>query len=489
MGQWNEALTSRIKALESIARRLEPPRAERAALFDPVVAYANRFIDSLPTRPMFVDGSTDGAALRDEQFLETPANIDDLLRVIETEVDTEGINPAGGGHLGYIPGGGLFHSALGDLLADVSNRYAGVFFASPGAVRMENRLLRWMGELVGYPADAVGNLTSGGSIGNLIGIVSARDAQGIKAKDIERAPIYLTGHVHHSVDKALRIAGLGECPIRHVPMDARYRMDAAALERLVLADIAAGLRPWLVVASAGTTDIGAIDPMPAIADIATAHDMWFHLDAAYGAFFALCEEGRTLLRGMDRSDSIVMDPHKGLFLPYGTGAVLVKNRKAMLDAHHYMAHYMQDTRDAREEDSPADLSPELSKHFRGLRVWLPLKLCGLAPFRAALEEKLLLARYFHDQIQHVPGFEVGPEPELSVAMFRYVPKSGDADAFNERLVQAVRKDGRVFLSSSQVDGRFILRVAVLSFRTHIDTIDLTIDILRHAAEELSRQTT
>ena len=483
------SLTSRIKSLESVARQLEPPRVERDSLVEPVIAYANRFIDSLPTRPMFIDGSTDGAALRDEQFLETPADIDDLLRVIETEIDTDGINPAGGGHLGYIPGGGLFHSALGDLLADVSNRYAGVFFASPGAVRMENRLLRWMGELVGYPADAVGNLTSGGSIGNLIGIVSARNAQRIKAKDIERSPIYLTEHVHHSVDKALRIAGLGECPIRHVPMDARYRMDAAALERLVVNDIAAGLRPWLVVASAGTTDVGAIDPMSTVADIASAHGLWFHLDAAYGAFFALCEEGRELLRGMNRSDSIVMDPHKGLFLPYGTGAVLVKNRNAMLDAHHYQAHYMQDTIDAREEDSPADLSPELSKHFRGLRVWLPLKLCGLAPFRAALEEKLLLARYFHEQIQRVPGFEVGPEPELSVAMFRYVPKSGDADAFNERLVQAVRKDGRVFLSSSQVDGRFILRVAVLSFRTHIDTIDLTIDILRRAAEELSREAT
>jgi glutamate/tyrosine decarboxylase-like PLP-dependent enzyme len=187
---------------------------------------------------------------------------------------------------------------------------------------------------------------------------------------------------------------------------------------------------------------------------------------------------------MDRSDSIVMDPHKGLFLPYGTGAVLVKNRQAVMDAHRYQAHYMQDTIDAREEDSPADLSPELSKHFRGLRVWLPLKLCGLAPFRAALEEKLLLARYFHEQIQRVEGFEVGPEPELSVAMFRYVPKNGDADAFNERLVQEIRRDGRVFLSSSQVDGRFILRVAVLSFRTHQATIDLTIDILRQIVHRL-----
>lgn len=479
------ALTARIRSLEAVARQLEPPLAERAALLEPIAAYANRFIDSLETRPMFVDESIDGATLPDAPFLETPAPLADLLRIIETEVNTPGLNPAGGGHLGYIPGGGLFHSALGDFLADVSNRYAGVFFASPGAVRMENGLLRWMAGLVGYPASAVGNLTSGGSLGNLIGIVSAREAQGIKAKDIEHAPIYLTGHAHHSLDKAIRIAGLGECPIRHVPMDARYRMDAVALKRMVTADIEAGLRPWLVIGSAGTTDVGAIDPMEAIADVAAAHRLWFHLDAAYGAFFALCDEGRALLRGMDRSDSIVMDPHKGLFLPYGTGAVLVKNRKAMLDAHHYQAHYMQDTLGAREEDSPADLSPELSRHFRGLRVWLPLKLCGLAPFRAALEEKLLLARYFHEQIQRVPGFEVGPEPELSVVTFRYVPPHGDADAFNERLVQAVRKNGRVFLSSSQVDGRFILRVAVLSFRTHIDTIDLTIDILRHTAEELA----
>jgi aromatic-L-amino-acid decarboxylase len=483
MGQRTD-LASRLAHLESIARRLEPPPAERDALTVPVLNYANRFLDSLETRAMFRDSTTDGAPLRDAPFLETPTGIDELLRIIDTEVDTDGINPAGGGHLGYIPGGGLFHSALGDLLADVTNRYAGVFFASPGAVRMENRLLSWMGELVGYPAHAAGNLTSGGSISNLIGIVSAREAQGVKARDIERSPIYLTEHAHHSVDKAMRIAGLGDCPIRHVPLDARYRMDAGALDRMVREDLAAGLRPWLVVASAGTTDVGAIDPMPAIADIAASHRLWFHLDAAYGAFFALCDEGRALLRGMDRSDSIVMDPHKGLFLPYGTGAVLVKNRKAMLDAHHYQAHYMQDTRDAREEDSPADLSPELSKHFRGLRLWLPLKLCGLAPFRAALEEKLLLARYFHEQIQKVPDFEVGPEPELSVAMFRYLPQRGDADAFNERLVHAIRKDGRVFLSSSQVDGRFILRVAVLSFRTHRDTIDLTIEILQRLAREL-----
>jgi glutamate/tyrosine decarboxylase-like PLP-dependent enzyme len=470
-----------------VSRRLEPAPSERTALVESVVAYADRFLDGLSERPMFAAPLTDGAALRDARFPEGPVAISDLLQLVEREVDTPGLNPASAGHLGYIPGGGIFHAALGDYLAAVSNRYAGVFFASPGAVRMENRLLRWMGELVGYPADAVGNLTSGGSIGNLIGIVSARDAQKITSKAIERSPIYLTRHAHHSLDKAIRIAGLGECPIRHVPMDARYRMDAGALKRLVTDDITAGLRPWLVIGSAGSTDIGAIDPMAAIADIAARHRLWFHLDAAYGAFFALCEDGRRLLGGMGRSDSIVMDPHKGLFLPYGTGAVLIKNRKAVLLAHRYQAHYMQDTAEAREEESPADLSPELSKHFRGRRVWLPLALGGLAPFRAALEEKLLLARYFHARIQDVPGFEVGPDPELSVCTFRYVPKHGDANLFNERLVKAIRLDGRVFLSSTQVDGRFIIRLAVLAFRTHLETIDLTLDLLRRTAATLESE--
>jgi glutamate/tyrosine decarboxylase-like PLP-dependent enzyme len=343
---------------------------------------------------------------------------------------------------------------------------------------MENMLIEWMASVVGYPADAVGNLTSGGSIAALIGIVTARDAKQIGPAAIERSVVYATSHMHHSLDKALGIAGLGRAIVRHVPMDDRHRMDAEAFDRLVRTDQGAGLRPWLVIASAGTTDTGAIDPMHAIGDVAERHGLWFHLDAAYGAFFALCDEGRRLLDGMARSDSLVMDPHKGLFLPYGSGAVLVKDRQALLDAHTAAAHYMQDAAHERDEISPADVSPELSKHFRGLRMWLPLKLCGLAPFRAALEEKLLLARYFHHQIQRLPGFEVGPFPDLSVVTFRYLPAHGDADAFNERLVQEIHRDGRVFLTSTRIDGRFIIRLAVLAFRTHLATIDRTLDVLR-----------
>jgi glutamate/tyrosine decarboxylase-like PLP-dependent enzyme len=186
-----------------------------------------------------------------------------------------------------------------------------------------------------------------------------------------------------------------------------------------------------------------------------------------------------------------MDPHKGLFVPYGLGVVLVRDRAHLLAAHHYQANYMQDARHDASEVSPADVSPELTKHHRSLRLWLPLKLVGVAPFRAALEEKLLLARYFYDRVREL-GFEVGAPPELSVVTFRYVPRRGlpaagperlDAiNAFNQRLVEGVRRDGRVFLSSTTLEGRFTLRMVSLAFRTHRRVVDLALRVLVEQVE-------
>ena len=190
---------------------------------------------------------------------------------------------------------------------------------------------------------------------------------------------------------------------------------------------------------------------------------------------------------METSDSIVIDPHKGLFLPYGSGAVLVKDRQKLLAAHYYMPNYLQDTLGARDELSPADLSPELTKHFRGLRLWLPLKLIGLTPFRAALEEKIWLARYFHEKLQAIDGFELGPYPDLTVVTYRYIPKKGEADEFNQRLIREVQKDGRVFISSTMLDGKFTLRLAVLAFRTHLETIELALEILQDKARYLEEK--
>jgi len=475
---------ARLAALQQGASILEPQGEQFQQLLNEVTGYAQEFLGALDRLPAFVENMAEGPSPFEAPISEEPEHLEKLLEIVRKDVDTPGINTASGGHLGYIPGCGIVHAALGDFLAAITNRYAGIFYASPGAVRMENLLLRWMAALVGYPKGAAGNLASGGSVANLIAVVAARDAHGLQAQNYHRAVVYSSEQVHHCLDKALRIAGMAECIIRMVPLDSAYRVDALALERQIEKDQAGGLSPWLVVASAGTTDTGAIDPLRRIGEIANAHALWYHIDAAYGGFFMLCPEGQAKLSGLELSDSIVLDPHKGLFLPFGTGAVLVKNGDALLASHRYHANYLQDVAVASTEISPADVSPELSKHFRGLRVWLPLKALGLKPFRAALSEKIHLARYFYEKLQQIDGFELGPFPDLSVVTFRYVPDRGEADQFNRDLLSKVLQDGRIFISSTLINGRFTLRVAVLSVRTHLQTIDLFLEILQTAAKEL-----
>ena len=294
----------------------------------------------------------------------------------------------------------------------------------------------------------------------------------------------MTDQTHHCVDKSLRIAGMAECVVRRVPVDDRWRMDAGAFARLIRADRETGLRPWMVVSSAGTTDTGAVDPLPDIARIAHRESVWNHVDAAYGGFFLLTDSGRERLAGIEAADSVVMDPHKGLFMPFGSGALLVRDEQVLAEAHEYTAHYMQDTRDAAPVRSPADLGPELSRPFRGLRLWLSLRLFGIAAFRAALEEKLRLARYFHAELSLCPGFEVGPIPELSVVTFRYLPARGDTDDCNRRLLRAVLDDGRIFISSTSVDGHYTLRFAALHFRSHLDEVDYLLDLLRRESRRI-----
>lgn len=477
-------MPDKIQQLEQLARKLEPSLEQRNAWNAQVQAYADDFLNQIENLNAYDEPPEDGRlslAIEEEG-----KPMERLLAEVRAKVDRAGINPASGKHLGYVPGGGVFPGALGDYLAAATNRYSGIFFANPGAVRIENELIRWMCRLVGYPEGSLGNLASGGSIANLIAITTARDFRGIKAARVEKAVVYLTPQAHHCVQKALRIAGMGEAVIRYIPTDSRFRMDISRLQEQLEEDQAQGLEPFLVVGSAGTTDTGAVDPLDEIAALAKQFGLWFHVDAAYGGFFLLVDELREKFRGIERSDSVAIDPHKGLFLPYGLGAVLIKNVKAQYEAHYYKANYMQDAEADWEEASPADLSPELTKHFRGMRMWLPLQLFGLRPFRAALEEKVMLCRHFYQKVQKA-GFEVGPEPELSIMIFRYRPTQGDITRFNEHLVEYVRRDGRVFLSSTTIDGEYWIRLAVMSFRTHKREIGLCLDILRAGVRQLLGQ--
>ncbi len=471
-------MIEKLKELEKTARLLEPSSVERNSLLKKTIQYSENFLNNLESSLTYTLPKESRGEIFNSKNFEKPVNIDQILNILQKGVDTTGINPASGGHLGYIPGGGIYLSSLGDYLAAVTNRYAGVYFASPGAVQLENSLIDWMAGLIGYPKNSGGNLTSGGSISNLIAIVTAREAFNIKPNEIKRTVVYLTAQAHHSIEKSLKIAGLHNCVKHYIPMDSGYRMNPESLEQLIIQDKKCGLNPWLLVGSAGTTEVGAVDPLNSLGGIAKKYNLWFHIDGAYGTFFILSETGKKILNGLEESDSIIMDPHKSLFLPYGSGAVLIKDKKHLFNAHSYQAGYMQDAFDSNEELSPADLSPELSKHFRGLRLWLPLKLLGLNPFRAALEEKILLARYAYDKLKEMNNIELGNYPDLSVVTFRYLLKNGDSDNFNKRLIEEIQKDGRVFLSSTILNGKYILRMAVVSFRTHLKEIDLALEIIK-----------
>jgi len=480
-------LIERLRRLERAARPLDPGASRRKQLRNAVVASSERYLRKIRTLKGYVETDDKAIGLLQSPISEDGISIEAAIDLWEHDVIRPGANTNSGAHMAFIPGGGVYHAALGDYLAAVSNKYAGVFFSSPGAVRMENMLIRWVADLVGYPAGAGGNIASGGSIATLTAIVTARDAHRVRAADVATSVVYLTTQAHHSIQKALRIAGLGEAQLRYISMDDRFRMRPEALRQAIANDRAEGLKPWLIMAAAGTTDTGAVDPLAAIADIAQQERCWFHVDAAYGGFFLLTDHGRQALEGIDRSDSVVLDPHKGLYLPYGSGIVAVRDGSLLAASHSYTGSYMQDALRESSEVSPADVSPELTKHFRALRMWLPLILLGAKPFRAALQEKLLLARYFYQEVQAL-GFEVGPPPDLSVVTYRWVPPGASPERvnqINQAISDGVRRDGRVFLSSTMLDGRFTLRTVVLSFRTHRRTIDLALRVLREQVAEVT----
>jgi aromatic-L-amino-acid decarboxylase len=410
---------------------------------------------------------------------ETGGEFKELLDLVEVAA-LKSYDNSGPGFLAYIPGGGLFASSLADLLATTTDRFVNLAMASPVTAQIEANVVRWLCTLFGFPEGARGVLTSGGSMANLSAVVTARSDR--LGEDLRPGTVYVSEQAHLSVKKAAMIAGIQLANVRAVPVTRQLRMDVAALSDAIAADRAVGLRPFLVVASAGTTNTGAIDPLGEIAEVAEHQDAWFHVDAAYGGFFRLTERGRTRFAGIDRADSITLDPHKGMFLPYGTGGLIVKDGAALRRAHHLDAAYLQDLSEDEEIPNFADYSPELSRDFRGLRVWFPLKLHGVAAFREALDEKLDLAQVLADGLRSIPGIELPWDVDLTVVPFRL--RDGGDDA-NRRLLAEINASKRVALSSTVIDGRFVLRACILVHRTHRDRIDECIEIVRAAAARVA----
>lgn len=463
---------------------LEENEQKRNEIGNAVFGFANDFLNSLGESKAF-NSDTHTFTEQDNLFQigTESVELDDILKLFKERVVDAGLNPASGGHLGYIPGGGLYSAGLGDFLAAVTNRYAGVFYASPGAVKMSDALINWVGSMVGYTEGFGGNLTSGGSIANLIALSTAKKNKQITSKNLLKSVIYCSQQTHHSIYKAINILGLEECVVRQIPVDHNFRLSVSEFKTQIEKDIEDDLNPFLTIANAGSTDVGAIDPIAELSAVCSSYSIWLHVDAAYGGFFMLTEGGKSKLQGLKQADSVILDPHKGLFLPYGSGMVLVKDINHLLNANRYSANYMQDA-ETSDHYSPADLSPELSRHFRGLRMWLPLKLYGPKIFAQYLEEKLQLTQYLHEKLMEL-GFTIVCEPALTVIAFRYEFEERDNDAMNKAILDHIHKDGRVFISSTVLNGHFTLRAAIVSFRTHKKEIDLLVHLLQIKLADLS----
>jgi len=411
---------------------------------------------------------------------EDGASLDQLLAQV-AEAATHGIDTAGPGYFGFVPGGGLITAALADLVATAVNRSVGVAARGPALAQMEAGAVDWIADLVGLPSTTRGGiLTSGGSMANFSAVIAARAAK--LPTDFLTGTLYATDQTHHSIAKAAMLAGFPPDGVRTVPTDRELRADVDALRTMVANDRRVGRRPFLVVANAGTTNTGAIDPLADLADLAAAEDLWLHVDAAYGGFFLLTERGRSRLAGIDRVDSATLDPHKSLFLPYGTGALVVRNVEALRRSHEIPGAYLQDLAAVPDVPDFAALSPELSRDFRGLRVWLPLQLHGLAAFRAALDEKLDLATQAHARLREVNGLEVPWTPQLSVVAFRH----RNGPAATRQVLEDLNAAQRVYLSSTTIAGALTGRLCVLSHRTHADRVDEAVDQIARASAQISQ---
>ncbi|MGH9339145.1 MAG: pyridoxal phosphate-dependent decarboxylase family protein [Acidobacteriota bacterium] len=469
-------------------RTLELSSEEMRSLVEQAMEHIVAHIESLPQQPSHdVEGASELAWSLKESLPQHGQDYRELLDFIFNRLVPKSLNTASPGYLAYIPGGGIFHAALADFIAQTVNRYTGAWFAAPGLAQLEANVIRWFCEMVGFPAQSSGLLTSGGSLANLIALITARRER--LPENFLSGTLYTSDQAHHSVRKAAVLAGFSAPNVREIPSDSCFRIQIDALEEKIDRDRKDGLEPFLIAANAGTTNTGAVDALQDLADLAERQNLWLHADAAYGGFFVLTERGRRRLGGIERADSITLDPHKGLFLPYGTGSLLVRDRQALKRTYSFQADYMPSVQDDPDLMDSRDMSPELSRAFRGLRVWLPFKMHGVEPFRRNLEEKLDLTQWATEELRKIPELEIVAEPQLSIVAFRLIQPGLDRESLNELnrgFLDRINARRRVYLTPTYLRGELVVRICVLSFRTHLDRMEAALEDIRSAVAEVAR---
>ena len=386
--------------------------------------------------------------------------------------------------LAFVPSAPSFLSVLGDMLCAGTNFFAGVWLEAAGPAQVEIVVLDWLKSFLGYPATAQGVLTSGGSEANLTALVVAR--AGLDFADRGRAVLYVTEQRHKSIDRAAMVIGLHPDQIRPVRTDEHFRLDPAALAQEIQRDRAAGRLPWALAANAGATNTGVVDPLPTLADLCAAEKLWFHVDAAYGWPAVLTPGGRRDLAGIDRADSVTLDPHKWFAQTFEAGCLLVRDGPQLPRTFAYLADYLQDVAAGTDEINFCDHGIALTRRFRALKIWLSVKVLGVAWHRELAERCCRLADHAYELLQRAGRFEILSPPRLSIVCFRYRPVRAQVSVnrFNEALVGALRATGRAFLSSTLLRNQFALRFCFVNWRTTAGDVAEVVNLLAKLGREL-----
>jgi aromatic-L-amino-acid/L-tryptophan decarboxylase len=375
----------------------------------------------------------------------------------------------------FIPSPNNFVSVLAEALVAGFNSFAGNWLEASGPTQLELTTLDWLRQMCGLPETTGGHFVTGGSQANLTALVVARHAK--LADQIGRGVIYFSDQTHSSIERGLKVLGFAREQMRRLPSDEDFRLELSALQQAVAADRAAGQQPFCVVANAGTTNTGAVDPLPELAEFCRAQNLWLHVDGAYGAAAALCERGRQALRGLEQVDSLTLDPHKWLFQPYECGCVLLRDGSLLKRTFNVAAEYLEDIKREDEEVNFCEQGLQLTREFRALKFWLSLKFFGAAAFRQAIEYGIELAESTERLLRETAVWQVLSPACLGIVTFRFAPAEvaeGALNELNQRLVSQISRDGFALTSSTTLRGKVALRMCTINPRTTEDDIRATL---------------
>lgn len=389
-------------------------------------------------------------------------------------------------NFGFVPGPSNYVGAVADFITSGLNVFAGTWLEGSGAAQVELVTLDWLKRWCGLPSSADGIFVSGGSQANLTALMVARDEK--LTGDIGKGVWYQSTQTHSSIGRAFRVLGLRDEQCRRIAVDEAFRISLPALEAAVRSDRARGLEPFVVVANGGTTNTGAVDPLPELRRLADDENLWIHVDGAYGAAAALSPEHAALFDGMGSADSLSLDPHKWLFQPYGMGCALV--RDGGLLKRHFAVHpeYLQDVAASAEEVNFCDRGIELTRGFRALKLWLSIQLFGLDNIRAAIGRGIALAEHAEACLRERRHFEITSPARIGIVSFRFLPKAHpDVNQFQLALSRAVIEDGFALASSTVLEGKVVLRMCTINPRTSGDDIERTVARIETIAHRLDRR--